>query len=160
MKKGSLIFLILILIIGICTSVKFYLNRQKPSNFYYTNSLAKNLTLSNKYDVKILDTNFYKTESLSEDNIEMVKSFLKELRKPNFVPKPVSLNSKPKYKMFFTFPESQKKFVVNIYDSEYISIFPWDGEFQMDYINMKNIPARYNLYSISKNAFIKEPKFD
>lgn len=157
MKKGSLIFLILILIIGIFVGGNLHLNKKKPSNFYYTNLLAKNLTLYSDYEIKVLDTNFYKTESLSAENIDILKSFLNELRKPNFISKPVTLNTKPKYKIFFTFSDSQEKYVINIYDEEYISIYPWDGNFPMDYINMKDIPLRYNLHSLGKNAFVKEP---
>lgn len=158
MKKGSLIFLILILIIGIFAGGSLHLNKKKPNNFYYTNLLAKNLTLYSNYEVKVLDTNFYKTESLSDENIDIMKSFLKELRKPNFISKPVTLNTKPKYKIFFTFYDSHEKYVVNIYDEQYISVYPWDGNFSMDYINMKEISPRYNLYSLGKNAFVKEPE--
>lgn len=160
LKKGSFIFLALILIGSIFFSANLYLNRKKPNNYYYTNLLAKNLTLNKNYEVRVLDTNFYKTEHLAKEDIDLIEKFLKELRKPNFISKPVSLDEKPKYKIFFNFPENKEKFVINIYDSEYISIQPWDGEFMMDYISMKNIPLRYNLYSLGRNAFAKEPNFN
>lgn len=159
MKKGSFIFLALILIIGIILSTNFYLNRKKPNNYYYTNLLAKNLTLNEDVNVRILDTNFYKTEYLNNEDIELIKNFLKELRKPNFISKPVFLTQKPKYKIFFEFTKINEKYVINIYDNQYISVQPWDGEFTMDYITMKNISPRYNLYSLGKNAFVKEPNF-
>jgi hypothetical protein len=156
LKKGSLIFLILILILGIFVGGNLYLNMKKPTNFYYTNLLAKNLTLCSNYEVKLLDTNFYKTESITLENVDIVKSFLKELRKSNFIPKPVTISNKPKYKIFFTFFDTGEKYVINIYDDQYASIYPWDGSFSMDYINMKDIPLRYNLYSLGKNVFVKE----
>ncbi|MCY6370792.1 DUF4883 family protein [Clostridium ganghwense] len=160
MKKGSLILLILLLIGSIFASGKMYLNRKKPSNFYYTNLLAKNISLCNKYDALVLDTNFYKTEDLSSEDIIIIKSFLSELRKPNFIQKPISLPKKPLYKIFLTFYKTNEKYVINIYSNEYISIQPWDGEFTMDYITMTEIPLRYNLYNLSKHAFNKTPKFD
>lgn len=159
MKKGSFIFLVLILIGGIVLSVNLYLNRKKPNNYYYTNLLAKNLTLSENYEVRVLDTNFYKIEYLTEEDVAIVNNFIKELRKPNFISKPVFLEEKPKYKIFFTFPSSKEKYIINVYDNEYISVYPWDGEFTMDYISMKNVVPRYNLYSLGKNSFIKEPNF-
>jgi len=156
LKKGSLIFLILILIIGIFAGGNLYLNKKKPSNFYYTNLLAKNLTLYSNYEVKVLDTNFYKTESISGENIDIIKSFLKELRKPNFTTKPANIANKPKYKIFFNFSHTGEKYVINIYDDQSASVYPWDGSFNMDYINMKDIPLRYNLFSLCKNAFTEK----
>lgn len=155
MKKGSSIFIILALILFTLVSSKLHLNRKKPNNFYHTNLLAKNLTLSNDCKITVLDTNFYKTKKLSKEDIETTKKFLKELRKPNFVARPVSLNQKPKYKIFFSFKNNSNKYVINIYDSQYISTHPWDSSFEMDYINMKTIPLRFNLYSLCKNTFSK-----
>ncbi|WP_242946832.1 DUF4883 family protein [Clostridium haemolyticum] len=79
MKKGSFIFIVLILLGSILTSGKMYLNRKKPSNFYYTNLLIKNLNLYNEYEVKILDTNFYKRQYISNEDIKIICSFFKEL---------------------------------------------------------------------------------
>lgn len=160
MKKGSLIILILILICSIFISLRMYLNQKKPSNYYYTNLLAKNIALGSKYNIQVLDTNFYKTEALSSEDIQIVKSFLNSLRKANFIEKPVSLNKKPEYKIFFTFSETNEKYIINVFSKELISVQPWDGEFTMDYITMSGIPLRYNLYSLSKYAFAKEPNLD
>lgn len=160
LKKGSLIILILILICSMFISLRLYLNKKKPSNYYYTNLLAKNIALCSKHNIQVLDTNFYKTEALTSEDIQIVKSFLNSLRKPNFIEKPVSLNGKPEYKLFFTFSETNEKYVINVYSKDLISIHPWDGEFTMDYITMSGIPLRYNLYSLSKYAFANEPKLD
>lgn len=155
LKKGSSIFIILGLIIFILVSTKFHLNKKKPNNFYYTNLLAKNLTLCTNHKITILDTNFYKTKDLCKEDVKTLKNFLKELRKPNFVAKPISLNTKPKYKIFFSFKgdSNENKYVINIYDDKYISTYPWDGNWEMDYINTKTIPQRFNLYSLCKNTF-------
>ncbi|MCY6485812.1 DUF4883 family protein [Clostridium aestuarii] len=160
MKKGSLIILILILIASIFISGKLYLNRKKPSNYYYTNLLAKNLTICSKCEAKILDTNFYKTESLSSDDIQTIKNFLSELKKSNFITKPVSIKEKAKYRYFFTFPETKEKYIINVYSTDYVSIHPWDGDFPVDCISTTTIPKRYNLYGLSIYVFSKEPNFD
>lgn len=152
--------LILMLICSMFISLTMYLNKKKPSNYYYTNLLAKNIALCSKYNVQVLDTNFYKTEALTSEDIQIVKSFLNSLKKANFTDKPVSLNKKPEYKIFFIFSETNEKYVINIYSKEFISVQPWDGEFTMDYITMSGIPLRYNLYSLSKYAFATEPKLD
>ncbi|AEB75526.1 DUF4883 family protein [Clostridium botulinum] len=156
MKKGSFIFIVLALIGSILISSKMYLNRKKPANFYYTNLLVKNLSLYDKYEVKILDTNFYKRQDISNEDIKIICSFFKELKKPNFITPSSSFNEKPKYKIFFSFPQSKEKYVINVYNSEYLSVQPWDGDFPMDYISTKNIPFRFSIYNLCKNAFFSK----
>lgn len=158
MKKGSLIILILLLISAILVCGKMYIHKKKPINYYYTNLLAKNLTLSKKYEIQVLDTNFYKSKVLSKDDTDTIQYFLKDLRKPNFIQKPVSLNKKPEYKIFFKFLDTNKQFVINVYSKDVISIYPWDGDFSMDYITMNEIPLRHNIYSLCKYVFIKHPE--
>lgn len=160
MKKGSLIILFLLLILSLLGSYTAYLNKKKPNNYYYTNLLAKNLTLNKNYEIKVLDNNFYKVEDISEENIKVLLSFINELKKQNFIAKPQTLTVKPKYKFFIKFLENNDKFVVNVYDTKYVSIHPWDGNYLMDYITMENIPIRYNLYSLGKNTFVKYPDID
>jgi len=160
LKKGSLIILFLLLILSLLGSYTAYLNKKKPNNYYYTNLLAKNLTLNKNYEIKVLDNNFYKVEDISEENIKVLLSFINELKKQNFIAKPQTLTVKPKYKFFIKFLENNDKFVVNVYDTKYVSIHPWDGNYLMDYITMENIPIRYNLYSLGKNTFVKYPDID
>jgi hypothetical protein len=126
-------------------------NPNKPNNFYYTNILAKNLALETSCKVTILDTNFYKEKELNKDNINIIRYLLKNLNKNNFISKPKALTSKPIYKIYLTF--SKDKFVINVYSDKYIAIYPWDGNYPMDYIDMKGIPASLNLYSLCKYLF-------
>ncbi|WP_275935971.1 DUF4883 family protein [Clostridium haemolyticum] len=65
-------------------------------------------------------------------------------------------NEKPKYKIFFSFPQSKERYVLNVYNSEYLSVHPWDGNFPMDYISTKNIPYRFSIYNLCKNAFFSK----
>lgn len=157
MKKGSLILLILVLISSIILTFRMHLTKEKPSNYFYTNSLAKNLTLCDNLEVTVLDTNFYKTEPLPKEDVELVKMFLKELRKPNFIQQSSIQTQKPEYKIFFTFKDTNEKYIINVYTNELVTIYPWDGDFTMDCVNMKNVHIRYNLYAICKNSFMKKP---
>ena len=76
------------------------------------------------------------------------KFFLKSLNSNNYV---ISLNLddlKVKYKLIIEFSDkSNDKYVINIFDKNTVTLFPWDGNLQEDMINMDNIPARDNLYS-------------
>ena len=91
------------------------LKGKKPNNFYYTNLLAKNITLEKQYKITILETNFYKGSEI---------------------------NKKDKY-------------IINVYNKQYISVYPFDGNFSMDYIDMSNIPEAYNLYNLCNFLFNK-----
>ncbi|MBC2580362.1 DUF4883 family protein [Clostridium sp. DJ247] len=156
MKKVVLfsctLFIITILLVGCnynLNNISF--KKTKPNNFYYTNILAKNFTLETSYKGTILDSNFYKEKELTKENMDIIKAMLKALNKSNFILKPKDLPSKPSYKMVLTFKKD--KLVINVYNEKYLTIYPWDGDYPMDYIDMTNIPASLNLYSLSKYIF-------
>lgn len=134
--------------LGSYTINNFSIVKKKPNNFYYINNLAKNLTLDSSIKGKLLDTNFYKEIDLSKDDIETLKNFTKALKKPNFIDRPKDLPEKPSYKIFLTF--SKEKYVLNIYNDKYISVYPWDGTYPMDYLDMSNIQTHYNLFGLCK----------
>jgi hypothetical protein len=146
------LFIITILFVG-CnynfSSINF--QKTKPNNFYYTNVLAKDLTLESSYKCIILNTNFYSEKELSKENTDTIKAMLKSLNKNNFISKPTDLPAKPNYKIFLTF--NKDKFIINVYNEKYLCIYPWDGSFPMDYIDMTGIPASQNLYSLAKYIF-------
>lgn len=121
-------------------------NKKKPFDFYYTNELAKNIHDEPVYSCTILDTNLYNEKVLSKKDSAIISSFLKELKKNNFMNSRPAVQKKPAYRMFLTF--SKNKFVINVYDSRYISVFPWDGCYKEDYIDMDNISVAFNLYNL------------
>lgn len=123
-------------------------SKKKPNNFYYTNLLAKNLTLSSSCKAIILDTNFYKEKDLEKEAVDTIKKFTKELNKHNFVDKPSDLPAKPLYKLYFTF--DKEKYIINVYNERYLSIYPWDGNYPMDYIDMNSISPSNNISSLCK----------
>lgn len=123
-------------------------SKKKPNNFYYTNLLAKNLTLSSSCKAIVLDTNFYKEKDLVKEDVDTIKKFTKELNKQNFVDKPSDLPAKPIYKLYFTF--DKEKYIINVYNERYLSIYPWDGNYPMDYIDMNSISPSNNINSLCK----------
>lgn len=158
MKKRSLYILIILLIplflmgctikVGSYTINNFTVTKKKPNNYYYTNDLLKNLTLESSFKIDVLDTNFYKEKELSKEDIDTVKNFGKSLKTSNFIEKPKELPDKPSYKLFFKFEKS--KYVINVYDKKYLSVYPWDGTYPMDYIDMEGIQPHFNLFSLCK----------
>ncbi len=156
MKKVSFFlctsFIIAILFMGCNYNLgNMIFSKNKPNNFYYTNILAKNLTLEASCKCLVLDTNLYKEKELKDDSISTVKNMLKTLTKNNFIPKPKNLPEKPLYKIFLTF--SKDKLVINVYNEHFVSIYPWDGDYEMDYIDMSSLPKSLNLYNLSSYIF-------
>lgn len=158
MKKKIYILFIIILLstfssgctfkFGNVTLNNFTVNTKKPNKYYYTNSIAKYLTLNSSIKVKLLDTNFYKEKELSEEDIDTIKNFTKALKITNFIEKPKNLTEKPAYKLFFTF--DKEKYIINVYNERYISVYPWDGTYLMDYVDMNGTQNLYNLYGLCK----------
>lgn len=151
-----------ILIIIICTILLLFtgcsnvvdnkiLHTSKPNDFYYTNLLWKNLSDKDNYKTTILDTNYFKEIEFNKEYVEQFKLFLKRLNKSNFIKKPAKELTKPLYKIFFDF--ENEKYIVNVYNENLISIYPWDGNYEMDFINMTDIPNSLNIYSLCKYLY-------
>lgn len=148
---GTLIIITTLLIGCNYNFSSIIINKSKPNNFYYTNILAKNLTLESTCKAIVLNTNFYREKELKKENIDNIKAMLKSFNKNNFISKPKDLPEKPAYKIYLTF--SKEKLVVNVYNEKYISIYPWDGKYPMDYIDMTSTPISLNLYSLCNYIF-------
>ncbi len=149
MKKCSVVLILLfILFISGCSYNSYNLNNKKPSAFYYTNLLENDLASGLKADILLLDMNFYKERPLQPEEVVFIKEFFKYMDKSSFIQKPRDLPKKPLYKYFFTFTET--KYVINIYNEKYISVYPWDGDYPEDYVSMEKAPRAYNLYNLCK----------
>ncbi|MFL0247844.1 DUF4883 family protein [Candidatus Clostridium stratigraminis] len=124
----------------------FTLTIKKPNTYYYTNLIAKLLIKDSNIEAKVLDTNFYKEKELSKDDLDTIKNFTKGLKSYNFIDKPKNLPEKPVYKLFLNF--DKEKYVINVYNEKYLTIYPWDGSFPMDYIDMTGTQNLYNLFGL------------
>ena len=141
----------LILLIFLFSSCSSPVNKQKKYNYYYTNEVSKHLTLDKKISGTVIDTNFYKEIELSKDSITTIENFIRNLKKENFIDLPKGLPNKPKYKFYLNF--DKEKYIINVYTEKYISIYPWDGDYTMDYIDMTGVYLNYNLYGLCINTF-------
>lgn len=134
--------------IGSMTINNFTVTMKKPNKYYYTNNIAKYLIQNSSVKIKLLDTNFYKEKELSQDDIDTIKNFTKALKKANFIEKPKELPQKPTYKLFLTF--DKEEYIINVYNEKYIAVYPWDGTYSMDYVDMNGTQNLYNLYGLCK----------
>jgi len=122
--------------------------KNKPNNYYYTKLLMKDLSLEPPKDLFVLYMNFYKKKDFSKEDLSTFVKFFNSLNNDSFINKPANLPIKPIYKIFVTF--SENKYVINVYTERFISIYPWDGDYRMDYIDTSKMYKAYNLYGLSK----------
>ncbi|MBU5484904.1 DUF4883 family protein [Clostridium sp. MSJ-11] len=143
-------YLILICILILFTSCT-YLSENKKVNNHYTSNLIELINTEDNYTCSIFDMNLYKEKDLNTDDFYIVGNFTKALNEKSFTKKPNDLDEKPAYKMMLTF--HKEKYVINIYNSKYVAIHPWDGDKETDYIDMTNIPLSYNLFYLCNYIF-------
>ena len=122
--------------------------KSKPNNYYYTNLLMKDLSLEKPTELYALFMNFYKKKDFSKEDLSTFADFFNSLNNDSFIEKPESLPGKPLYKIFLTF--SENKYIINVYNQNFISIYPWDGDYSMDYIDTSKMYKSYNLYGLCK----------
>ncbi|GIM29595.1 hypothetical protein CPJCM30710_22610 [Clostridium polyendosporum] len=150
-KRILIIFVVLFsIILSGCNDAQYINFKKKPNKFYYTEELYK-IVSSKDFTLSAFDTNVYREENPKGKDKDIVINFIKCLSKDNFIDKPSNLPEKPVYKLFIS--SSETKFVINIYENNIVSIFPWDGMFSEDFINTENIPQAYKLYLFCKYVF-------
>lgn len=149
MKDNKPVYIIYLLVFCfILTGCSSIIEQKKTAAYYYTSLFSECINEDNSFLGTVLDTNFYKEKTLTDDNKTTIKCFIKNLHKENFINKPKDLPQKPVYKMYFTFKKD--KYVMNVYNENYVSLYPWDGDYPEDYIDMRSIPISYNIYSLCK----------
>lgn len=152
-KFSYLITFIIISILFTGCNFNLQLNNKKPNNYYYTNLLAGNISTEVSYKCTAINTSFYNEIEISQSDKITLSSLLKKLSSKNFISKPNNLPSKPKYRLVFIFKDA--KYLMDIYNENIISIYPWDGGFEKDYINMDGIAISYNMNSLCEYLFNK-----
>ena len=99
------------------------------------------------YSLKVFDVNFYEYHEVSEKDEDILPSFLESLNNDNYVSELNLEDEKVKYKLIIEFDYDNSKYVINVYDKNSITLFPWDGNLEEDMINMTDVPIRNNIYS-------------
>ncbi|WP_052447360.1 DUF4883 family protein [Clostridium polynesiense] len=121
---------------------------KKPNINYYTSKLASDIETTDNYTVVLLETNLTKELAVNKEDKDTIINFFCSLEEENFIPNHDKPKSPPKFKFFIKL--SGSRYIIDVYDEEIISIYPWDGIYSEDFITMKNIPKAYNLYGLSQ----------
>ncbi|MDD6796459.1 MAG: DUF4883 family protein [Clostridiaceae bacterium] len=151
MKKIKVIIVLLMtcLLLSCDLSKPEYLHwDSKKNNYYYTNELYSKLN-NNNFSIKVFDTNLYKNIEVNESENKIVENFIHSLTHENFQEDGLPQDIEP-YQLRISF-EDGSKYIINVYSYDIISLYPWDGNYKEDIINMTNIPQKYNLYDFCKH---------
>ena len=147
--KLLIILLLVTLLSGCVFNDPKYINfNSKPNLYYYSNEIYKKIKNNESYSLKVFDVNFYEYHDVSEEDLDVLPAFLESLNNDNYVSELDLDDAKVKYKLIIQFDDnSNDKYVINVYDKNTVTLFPWDGNLQEDIITMDNVPARDNIYS-------------
>ena len=121
----------------------------KPSYDFYTTSLTSLLSKEDNFQVMLLETNYSTELDVNTIGKDTLRDFFNNLSENSFITDEkilTDLPNKPIYKLYLNTHE--EKYVINIFSEDIVSIHPWDGLFQQDYITMTYTPKAYNLYGL------------
>ena len=122
-----------------------YLNfKSKPNDYYYSSLIYKNLKINEPFTLKVFDTDFYKYYTVDEEDKDILLNFFESLNNDNYLTD-LETTDKAKYELCIEF--AHEKFIINVYDTSSITLYPWDGNFEEDKISMKGVSTYNNLYS-------------
>lgn len=157
MKKIFVIFILIpiVFFIGCSFESSQYINfKSKPSPYYYTEELKKDLNSTNGFSLIVFDTNFYKEIIVEDYDKKAFKDFIKAIKDDNFIDETMDSNKKCVFKVYVTIDDV--KYLLKVFEGDYISIAPWDGVFKEDVLNESTIPQGNKLDTFCKYILDKK----
>jgi len=142
LKFVVLLFLIIILQgCGLRDPKYLHLETKQTPNFY-TNEVYKKILNDEDYSLEVFNLNMYKTIPVSNTENEILENFIQSLSIEDY--KEVDIpTDKELYQLRVNF--SGTKYIIQVYNSSLVTLYPWDGNFQEDIITVTNVPTHYNL---------------
>ncbi|AIY81237.1 hypothetical protein FDC58_09205 [Clostridium botulinum] len=149
MKKFIAILLILlnsIIMMGCSLSDAKYINlSKKPNNHYYTDLLTNKVLNNEEFSLYVFDKNLYKEIKVNDDEEVLVENFLNSLITDNYLNNSDLINEREPFRIKVVFKDNI--FLIKVFNSNLITLSPWDGNYAEDIISMENLPIGYNLFN-------------
>ncbi|ADL51424.1 DUF4883 family protein [Clostridium cellulovorans] len=152
MKFKRLLSLCLCLMLVLTGCKNTVVDDKKPSCNYYTNLFIQNMNTNKIKSISVYETNYSKDKVLNTELYYIIKNLFDSLKKENFLDEPMYTPENPVYRYYITF-SNDKTFVIDVYNENYLTLYPWDGKYQKDFIDISNAPKSYNLHGLSKYLF-------
>ncbi|WBW95983.1 DUF4883 family protein [Oceanirhabdus sp. W0125-5] len=156
MKVKSILLLPIILLCFLSIIYfKVYHHYEKPSNNYYINSLCSKLIIEdetvNNAEISLLITDYYKHISLPDEHKQSVISSLKTFENHTFEGDYELSNKKPLFKYIIKI--QGEKYIVDVYNDNFLTVYLWNGKYPKDKITMKDCYPYENLFQISQYIY-------
>lgn len=156
-KKLKLISIILIFPIFLIScktnfieTMKISLKISKPSLNFYTKSLINSINNSDNIHISIFYTKTGKNKVIPPEHMDKFNLFINSI-KPNYFLDPSTVDSNNikniEYKLT-VFINDKSSFVINIFSDKFISIHPWDGNYEPDIIYISDLQDGINIYNV------------
>lgn len=149
MKKLIVILLILLnttIMMGCSLSNAKYINfSKKPNNHYYTEQLTKKVLNNEEFSLYVFDKNLYKEIKVTDDEKLIVENFLNSLITDNYLETSDAINEREPFRIKVIFKDNI--FLIKVFNSNLITLSPWDGNYTEDIVSMENLPIGYNLFN-------------
>lgn len=134
---------------GCNKNIKLPLKLSKPSLDLYTENLIRSIKNSKNVQISIFYPKIGKNKVIPDDYMEKFNLFIESI-KPNYFinSKNKNLNlQNPEYRLT-VFINNTETFIINIFDTKYVTIHPWDGTYEADIIDISNLHDGINIYNI------------
>ena len=103
--------------------------------------------------IRILDMNIYSEVIVDKEDIRILSDLLSSLKDDNFIEKE-DLPKKPLFKLFVDINE--EIYVLDVFGDDFITIYPWDSDFDKDYISLNEVPNAFKLEPFCQYVFEKK----
>lgn len=147
-KLKFLSFLLVILLLPGCVfdEPEYIKNNTKPNNYFYTNEIYGKLKKNENFSLELFNSDLYKYYEVDTDDHDILLSFIESLRSENYHDELTSEQKDllPKYKLIIKFDNS--KFIINIFNDNLATIYPWDGVYSEDVISFEGMSDNSNLF--------------
>ncbi len=134
---------------------KVYHNYEKPLKNYYINRLCSKLDVENETlnntEISLLITNYYKYISLPVEHKQAVISSIKTFENHTFEGEYEFSNKKPLFKYIIKI--QGEKYIIDVFDDDFLTVYLWDGKYPKDIITMKDSYPYENLFKLSEYIY-------
>ena len=152
-RKMIKIPLLLVFLITIIFTFKFLFstytinteNKAEAEILYSFKSLDEN-TLS----IKVLETKFNAKKTIENDDLVILKNMLKGIDSSVRIENP-NISTQSLFKIYIN--DDEKKYVIDLYGDDILSLYPWDGTTEKEFISVKKLPNSLNPESICNYIF-------
>lgn len=125
----------------------------KPSKNFYTNALINSIKNSQNIQISIFYSKTGKNKILPNEYMENFNLFINSIKQDFFVENLNENVKEPEYKLTVVL-DNKNSFIVNVFDENLVSIHPWDGVYEADFINISSLNNKINIFN-TVNFIIK-----